>query len=188
MIYSQGFNPHPKVALAAPLPLGQISTGEFVDIWFEGEPDLEILPELLNSKLPEGISIMEVREVAEKAASLMSIIDSASYEILIPVIDGFDESPIAAFLEKDEIIVTRQRPKKPVKEVDIRPLIRELQGNVSQGMLILHAIVNTGSKGNLRPEELLTAFENFVEGGLDVDKALVRRTGLYTEGLSKPWE
>ena len=30
--YSQGFSPHPKISIAAPLPIGVTSDGEFMDI------------------------------------------------------------------------------------------------------------------------------------------------------------
>ena len=67
LMYSQGFHPQPKIQLASALPLGFSSTCELVDMWINGEVDLETLPERLSKAVPPGLGIRKVEYVEEKS-------------------------------------------------------------------------------------------------------------------------
>ena len=84
--YSQGFNPHPKLAFGSALGVGVTSSSEYIDIEVYREMDLEEYVLALNSVMPEGIEILGVRSLAlidnaPKIPALMSVIDIAEYEI-----------------------------------------------------------------------------------------------------------
>jgi radical SAM-linked protein len=56
--HSDGFNPHPILAAVLPLPLGQESVCEFLDVTLETEVGSFLrLPDLLNPQLPSGLHI-----------------------------------------------------------------------------------------------------------------------------------
>ena len=57
LAYSQGFNPQPRLNLAAPLPLGFTGSGELIDIWFTEELVLASMEEKISGKLPAEMSI-----------------------------------------------------------------------------------------------------------------------------------
>jgi hypothetical protein len=56
--HSEGFNPHPLLSIVLPLPLGQESVCEFLDVTFGDEVGSFLrLPERLNPCLPQGIRV-----------------------------------------------------------------------------------------------------------------------------------
>lgn len=79
--YSAGFSPHPKVSFGLPLPLGMKSGSEFADIVLERTIDVNEFKIRLNERLPEGLEILEVREISPKSKSLMAIINVATYKV-----------------------------------------------------------------------------------------------------------
>ena len=60
MWYTEGFNPHPYIAFALPLSLGQSSDCEYMDIRIEGDMTDEEVMTRLNDTLPEGLKILSV--------------------------------------------------------------------------------------------------------------------------------
>ena len=68
--YSEGFNPHPQIAIALPLSVGTGSLCEIMDFKLKGEADLQELPERLTAVMPEGIRVLEVYEPQRKVAEL----------------------------------------------------------------------------------------------------------------------
>ena len=81
--YSHGFNPHQKISLGYPLPLGMTSESEFADLILTEEVKTKEVKAKLNEKLPPGIKILEVKEVPLHSKSLISLADMASYEIIL---------------------------------------------------------------------------------------------------------
>ena len=59
--YSQGFNPHPKLSFAAPLPVGSSSECEMFEAELEFEVNENIFLEKLNNALPSCIRIKRVK-------------------------------------------------------------------------------------------------------------------------------
>ena len=88
--FTEGFNPKPKLEFAHPLALGIESESEYfsADLYHDSEPD--IIKDILNLKLPEGlfISTAEKNNFGEiKLKSLASRLSSAVYWILDTKID-----------------------------------------------------------------------------------------------------
>ena len=68
--YSEGFNPHPQIAIALPLSVGTASLCEIMDFKLKEEPELSELPRRLTAVMPEGIRITEAYEFTRKVAEL----------------------------------------------------------------------------------------------------------------------
>ena len=68
--YSEGFNPHPQIAIALPLSVGTGSLCEIMDFKLKGEANLQELPERLTAVMPEGIRVLEAYEPQRKVAEL----------------------------------------------------------------------------------------------------------------------
>ena len=81
--YSQGFRPHPRLNLAAALPLGFTSECELLDIWLEQDEELDKIKTALIQAAPPGIDVISVEPVDPHAPSLQSIVESAEYLISI---------------------------------------------------------------------------------------------------------
>jgi radical SAM-linked protein len=121
LLYSQGYNPRPRINLASALPLGAISQGEIADIWFEDQIDEQIIKKALEKALPPGLRILMVESVDLRAATLQMTLLSAEY--LITFLENFPA--LADALEKlgaqEEIMRVRRG-----KSYNLRPLIEDL--------------------------------------------------------------
>jgi radical SAM-linked protein len=167
LAYSQGFNPQPRMNLAAPLPLGFTGSAELVDIWFtDDQLTVAEIQDRLPPMLPPGIKIENAKPVALSEASLQSQVSAAEYRIrLVP-----DQTPddlavrVSDLMKSAEIIRTRRG-----KEYDLRPLIEDLH-ILGDGQLAARLTMLPKATG--RPEELLEAMR------IDPNDARIERTSL----------
>jgi radical SAM-linked protein len=80
--YSEGFNPHMKLSMGPALPLGLSSLHEVFDV--EGNaPFGEAAAGAINAKLPPGLAVLEVRELAAGEPSLSKAVKAARYAVLL---------------------------------------------------------------------------------------------------------
>ena len=170
LIYSQGFHPQPKIQLASALPLGFSSTCELIDMWINGEVDLEKLPEQLSKAVPPGLGIQKVEQVDEKSPPLQTQVVSSEYDVVLPkwINPGEVEEKISACLQAD--ILSRERRGKAY---DLRPLIEHLilgEEDDTQAHLYMRLTAREGATG--RPEEVLDAL------GIPYEETRVQRTQL----------
>ena len=154
LVFSQGYNPRPKLQLAAPLPLGITSRAEIIDFWLMvGPDDLGMMTsELINSQ-PPGIEIISVEYVDPSAPPLQKKVAAAQYEItLLDQIPQIDQT-IDSILNSETLI--RQRRGKTY---DLRPLILDLMvKNKGSELIQMRLNAQEGSTG--RPEEVLLALD-----------------------------
>jgi radical SAM-linked protein len=170
LVYSQGFNPRPRLQLAAALPLGFISHCELLDAWLgdNGHP-IEQLRAALEAALPPGLRLIDLQPVALDEPALQTYLRSAEYTATL--LDAFPglEAKVAGLLAAGSL--PRQRRGKAY---DLRPLIETLAvlppdetGRQRLRMLLSAQEGRTG-----RPEEVLAAL------GYDPVAARVERTRL----------
>jgi len=81
LAYSEGFSPHPRISLAAPLPLGVTSETELMDISTTKWVSPHWFTAALSQQLPPGIAILQVYQIALNQPSLQSQIRYAEYEV-----------------------------------------------------------------------------------------------------------
>ncbi len=190
LAYSQGFNPQPRLAFAAPLPVGTAAWGEYLDVYLTAPMETEKLLEVLNREMPPGLKVLKAREVLEKGDSLMALVNTFQYRIELP---GTAREAAAAALEKIKEaprVPVRRKTKKGPQERDIKPYIKRIhlvedrgpgesgeqgaeQGeNRGQGWY-LALILTAGPRGSVRPNEVLSAL------GMEEKDALITREGVY---------
>ena len=111
MWYTEGFNPHPYIAFALPLSLGQSSDCEYMDIRIEGDMTDEEVMTRLNDTLPEGLKILSVGAPVHDAKE----IEKAQYFVKIIFADSEDAS---AFAEKADVLIKSEEllAEKPGKK------------------------------------------------------------------------
>lgn len=178
MAYSRGYNPHPIFALGQPLPVGMSGRGEYFDLEIEEEFDPEDFTVSVNRKLPDGLKIIKARRVTGDTKSLMAVINTAVYDIKMNF-TGFISAQsllIKEFLAQKKIIIIRKRRKKEARELDIKPLIDNIEVLEPE---LWRFTVRTGSSGNLRPEEVISSLVNFNEIIKPVPLINIEREGLY---------
>lgn len=183
--YSAGFNPHQEISFGAPLSLGVTSNAEYVDIKLAEEMESAEIKQRLNTSLPEGIRILDGIKLGDNPKSAMSVVTHARYMIrfsLEAVQPEAIEKSIEAFAAQSSIKVMKEQPKKgfELKEIDIRPMIVSMRLHESKGsMHIIECLLLSGSKGNLKPELLMTAFREYT--GYNIEGIRINREEVYAE-------
>ena len=123
--YSEGFNPHPQIAIALPLSVGTGSLCEIMDFKLRDEADLAGLPARLSAVMPEGIRVIEAYAFTRKVAELKWLRIEGVFEY-----DTRDPAETAAELTdfyRQEQILVRRKTKRGEGETDLRAGIREIR-------------------------------------------------------------
>lgn len=180
--FSQGFNPHHLISMGSALSVGLTSTGEYMDLELTEELSVLEFLDMMKPMLPNGLELVTGELITGKVDSLMAQINIAVYQVRLKtnLSKGGIEQRIKDFCLEDQILIHRQSKKK-VREVDLKPLLRELKVLELAGDFSLEMIVQTGSKGNARPEEVIRALAKYDEGIAEVPRTWIHRQGLYVE-------
>ena len=155
LAYSEGFNPHPKIQLAAALPLGFTSSCEMVDLWLETPQPLGPARAALERAVPPGIVIAEVAEVPATSPSIQTQVTATEYRVVwLASVDMEDlKARVAALLAADTLPRVRRE-----KGYDLRPLIEALtleDAAADAPNLVMRLAAREGATG--RPEEVVDA-------------------------------
>jgi radical SAM-linked protein len=191
LVFSAGFNPHPKMTLAQPLSLGYTSVGE----WIEFDTVSDITPEdvksTLTNVLPPGIKILEIESMQPDEKSLASRCDAAEYTIAMCLdYAGTDQADLKKvlvdnpnaddFLQQQNIIVQKKNMKhKKTIEVDIKPMIHYMNVCIVDNNIFISTELSAGSNQNLSPELLIEAFMAFYKIKIPRETIEVLRTDLH---------
>lgn len=159
LAYSEGFSPHPRMSLAAPLPVGVTSEAELMDIVVTGLVSPHWLANAASQQLPPGIGIVGVYPVALTMPSLQSQVRYAEYRVEVatdrPAQDV--DAAVAALLAAEHLPWQHQRDTG-WRSYDIRALIDTLwlvdwqSDSCTIGMRL-----RCGSSGSGRPEQVASA-------------------------------
>ena len=114
--YTEGFNPHPKMVFAQPLPLFVESRCEFLDIKIVEDISCEELKRRLREAFTDELYVLDVYKPTEKFTEIAY----AVYEISGLSVKGED---IKALLS-GSIEVEKKTKSGTVKQIDIRPQVR----------------------------------------------------------------
>ncbi|MBN2708708.1 MAG: TIGR03960 family B12-binding radical SAM protein [Calditrichaceae bacterium] len=127
LLYSQGFNPHPKMSFAPPLSLGFTSEAEYADFEITTDYQGDIIADL-NPHLPAGIRLINWRVFPGKPKTLNESISAARYTVDTSGldIDDYHFSKALEQLLKAESIRVSRFIKGKEKEIDIRPYIESI--------------------------------------------------------------
>jgi radical SAM-linked protein len=168
--YSQGFNPQPRLNLAAALPLGFTSQCELVDILLEVDPEEPVKLDQLQGKMsaaaPLGLTIRQITPVADlKEKALQAQLEAIEYRVRVEPTADLDQR-IQELLAAN----TLERERRG-KIYDLRPLLKDLYLGESPGEVWMLLATQPGGRTG-RPDEVLSALN------LDPLAAQVHRTRL----------
>ncbi len=157
--FSQGFNPHPVMTIAQPLPVGVTSECEYMKVGLVTELDEAGILKELNASMPPGFKVYGVHKLEAKEIDLTKI-DKAEYFVEI---ECNKEADVKVILDKTELIVPK-KTKSGIKDSDIRPHIFEAEMlGFENGIQKIRLIISCGSMYNLKPETVVTAMEKYCE-------------------------
>ena len=182
--YSEGFNPHMKLAFASALAVGVTSDAEYMD--FELTKPL-CQPEVfdrLRQQLPPGVQLHRLKTFSGKHKALMAEVELARYEIEVPVLgDSAAVQPaLDAFNQTPEYVYHRVTPKK-TREIEIKQYIASpLQGEVQDGKLRLSLDIVITQSGSIKPGEILAILQKEFSLPVEESQALIYRRALLGSG------
>lgn len=180
--YSEGFNPHMKLAFASALGVGVASEAEYVDLELREEVKVESVLNDLGSQLPPSIVLKRGKYIPPSSAALMAIVTLAEYSVQAPVDASVDpktiEKSIQQFNEANEIQFIRQSPKGR-REINVKDFVKKVDFRLLENRLQFQFSCSITPQGTIKPSEVI---ESMVDSfGLKIDKGsiLIKRTGLY---------
>ena len=159
LAYSEGFNPHPKISVAAPLALGITSEAELMDVYTTGYISPHSFTTCVSRQLPPGMEIIQVYYIATTLPSLQAQVRHAEYIVEVETEKGTEyiTEALTSLLAREKLPWQHQRDTGP-RSYDIRALIDDLwlagwhdnYGNI--GMRL-----RCDSRGSGRPEQVIKA-------------------------------
>jgi radical SAM-linked protein len=171
LLYSKGFNPRPKISIAAPLAVGFTGQREVMDLIVERPISPFDFATSVKKQLPSGISLAEVEEVYTALPSLQSQVHSAEYRVVVEARETEEEIRRRLAVLLNNAHLPRERRGK---KYDLRPLIEKLWLEEKGGKEhILGMRLRTGEHGTGRPDEVLA------ELGLAETVRSIQRTQLH---------
>ena len=165
LLYSEGFNPHPRMSLAAPLALGVTSEAELMDIVLARWSSPHSFTDTIGRQLPRGITVIQVYSTPENIPSLQSQVQYAEYQVELETEKKPEdiEEAIAFMLAKHNLLWQHQRDTG-FRRYDLRPLIDDIKFiDLSSRYCTIGMKLRCSSSGSGRPEQVTAAlgFENY---------------------------
>lgn len=117
IVYTEGFNPHPKLVFALPLSIYQESEYEIFDIAVEDGVSLDTVFEKMKAVFPAGFEIFKVATPKEKLKNLA--LAKYRIELETTLTDSQIEEKLSGSLP------VMKKSKSKTEMVDIKPLIKE---------------------------------------------------------------
>jgi radical SAM-linked protein len=171
LLYTQGFNPRPRIQLAAGLPLGMSSTAELLDMWLEGDlPDPHAMVSALQAAAPQGLTVYSVDTVDLHAPALQALARSATYTVMLGPYSDRDalRQRISSLLGRAEVWRERRG-----KRYDLRRLIYGIElADEGEGVRLTIETALSQEGGTGRPDEVLE------ELGIDSLSVHITRTAI----------
>jgi radical SAM family uncharacterized protein/radical SAM-linked protein len=178
LAYSAGYHPHPKISFATATSVGMESKQEYMDIIVqEYLADLNFLKNEINSALPRGIEVIEVRMLSPGEKTLAQAQQGFEYELYLPADIDSDrlstiKENIDKFLAAPSFSIQRLSKGKTVTK-NIRPFIEKIVLDTS-GKKVEFA-VRQMQEGSARPTDIITHILGFnTEEGLQISVVKTR--------------
>lgn len=183
MVYSQGFNPHPRLSLPLPRSVGVEADGDLLCFWVQCEKpvdsqsvtpalffDVERLKETLAGQLPDGLQLVSV-SVANAKTSVQPASAAYVFRVRQEFIDEKLKTLIKSLPANKTLNIERQVDEYgKIRNIDVRPFLNSIEF-VGEDVAVECKV---GSTGSIRVEEILKLLE------LDEEKLAspVRRTNV----------
>ena len=155
LAYSEGFSPHPRISLAAPLPVGVTSEAELMDIVVSRWVSPQWFTTTVSQQLPRGFEILGVYPMP----SLQLLLRYAEYRVEVATGKGAQdvESAISRLLSL-ESLPWHHRRDTGERSYDLRALISDLwQVSCGEQHCTIGMRLRCDSGGSGRPEQVTSA-------------------------------
>lgn len=166
LFYSSGFHPHPKISFGTATAVGTESFQEYMDVGANQTVDDFIsLKKAINSALPSGLEIDEIKTVSPQEKSLADALHGFVYEFILP--ENFDNKRLEII--KDNIdkftassIFNISRISKGVTSTkNIRPFVENIMLDFQKRKI--ECAVLFSQKGSARAADIITHVAGLTE-------------------------
>lgn len=157
--YSQGFNPHPRMSLPLPRPVGVEAQEELLVVKVDGSTPQEdratreaSMRQALAEQVPPGLELVAV-SLRSGGASFQP--QSAEYVLPLRGADMVErvKQSIARVMASERCVVERAAAEgKRARTVDVRPFLQSMR--VEEGNLVVQH--RTDGAGSIRVDEILS--------------------------------
>jgi radical SAM family uncharacterized protein/radical SAM-linked protein len=149
VLFSQGFNPFPKIAFSPALSVGVESLAEYCTAETDTPlTDLDGWRERLNRQMPVGLEVVSVVLGPGTQSGRMEI----DYQVTSP--HPFDPQVVQRFMAQDAYPIQVLRKQKG-RTIDARPMVKAM-GLVDSGALAITFVVEAAKVG-VKPMELVAS-------------------------------
>jgi radical SAM-linked protein len=159
LAYSEGFTPHPRIALAAPLSVGVTSQAEIMDVFLTRWIAPNSFVSQMRQQLPDGIDLLEAWLVGLNLPSLQSQVRFAEYTVEVEMNKGRQEieSAIASLLSAEELPWHHLRDTG-ARHYDLRALVDNVWlVDYHDSCCVLGMRLRCDAAGTGRPEQVAKA-------------------------------
>ena len=180
VVFTEGFNPIPKISLGAALPIFIESLTEFIDFELYGEHPLSQIKESLCAAFDKNAQIINIYEIPKNAESLDITTQWARYEIA-PVDEGIFKIELLGYIKdkltsEDEIFLKKKTKKGIDKLINIKHSVKDVEFTDNK----LYVTLKTGQNQEipaLRADDLMKIF-------YPEDKFNITRITLYDKDFN----
>jgi len=178
LAFTGGFSPRPRVSFGLALPVGAESDAEYLDVDLTEPIDPDAVTAALNDSLPEGIAVVGLAALDERAPSLQEAVTTSTWLVQVAGVPTAELQAAVANALAAPSLPGRRRRKGVETVEDLRPAIRDLavvpdgEGTAWVEMELL------SQPRSVRPDEVLAVLGDFADGA---GGGLVRRTHQWIE-------
>lgn len=170
--YSQGFNPHIYLNFPLALSLGVASSTEFMDFSVTKNFDLAEGRDMLNSAMPEGLSILKLSEPVYKNQD----IGYAEYEMHFygGAAPQYMLEKLNMMMDLDTIEIEKRSKSKGTVRLDIRPYLDILDTGIKDDHAEVYIRLPAGGTLNINSNVFADTFSDI--SGITFDSVYAERT------------
>lgn len=151
--HSEGFNPHPRLSVVLPRPVGVASKDELLIVELENPTTAESAQLRLAEQLPRGVELLNVTELHDRDRRVPI---AATYELPITNDEANTaDAAIEAFEASKTWQVERVSAKRGPRQIDLRAFVTDI--NLNDGAVAWRQAIS--QDGTARVDEVLNALQ-----------------------------
>jgi radical SAM-linked protein len=159
MSYSEGFNTHPRLAVAAPLAVGWTGEAELMEVWLENPPPVQTVLGLLAAKMPADLAVEQGIILPPETPSLQSLVRLAEYRLTLVFDRSIEaiEQAVDDLLELSTLDWSHRRDEE-TRRYDLRAQIDDVSvAGIEGDKVTLFMRLKNDPSGSGRPEQVALA-------------------------------
>ena len=157
LVFSQGFNPAPKISASVALPVFVESDGEVLDIEIYDKKAPEEIKAQLEKHLPNGAEIIYIKGLDKSEEGIDQKVFWAEYEAEIlekTLVKSLDlRYKISELSDKEEILIEKTTKKGFKQQINIRPSVKSFD-IIDEENGKVRFVIKTGQAGSDRIKQI----------------------------------